>query len=106
MRVEPPTITTPLTSCTVSLASRSALRTALRVRAVSVLVADSKSEHFTSIMTLALVSIASNATQSVADKHSLQFLATALRVALSTGLALSMDPDPVFASTQSANAWS
>jgi hypothetical protein len=76
------------------------------VRAVSALVADSKSEHFTSKMTLVPVDMASKATQSVADKHSLQFLATAFKAAFSVGLALSMDPDPVFANTQSARAWS
>ena len=48
MRVAPPTITTPLTSSRSSLASRSALRVATRVRAVSAAVTASKSPRLTS----------------------------------------------------------
>ena len=103
IRVEPPTSTTPLISSFVSLASRSALRTAASVRCVRWAVAVSKSSAFNSEFTTALASSTLNGTLPVLDSASLLDRAARSKAALSVGVSVSAET-PALDSTQSTSA--
>ncbi|MCY1546240.1 hypothetical protein D9M68_822290 [compost metagenome] len=105
MRVEPPTITTPLTSSLVMRASRRTLRTAVMVRTVSAVVQVSNWARVTDCVSVRPPIRVLNCTTSWLESASLQRRACACSAARSDGVRSSAIT-PCCASTQAASAWS